>query len=158
MTETGHPGTAGARDMPLYHHHIISPVTSPPPGNDSADDSDYDDADLSSPNDSFYPAVCESAPHYTIDQSNMSVAKTVSPTIDSPIMSDSGVVFSTPSPLKRLDAKNGGIPGSAKWLKERNDALETERLDLVQKTLEMQVGKSIAHVFCVHRKFAESLT
>jgi hypothetical protein len=32
-----------------------------------------------------------------------------------------------------------GVPGSARWLKERNEALEAERLALVKQTLEVQV-------------------
>jgi hypothetical protein len=31
------------------------------------------------------------------------------------------------------------VPGSARWLKERNEALEAERLALVKQTLEVQV-------------------
>ena len=31
------------------------------------------------------------------------------------------------------------MPGSARWLKERNEALEAERLALVKQTLEVQV-------------------
>ena len=38
------------------------------------------------------------------------------------------------------DASSGhkGVPGSARWLKERNEALEQERLALVKQTLEFQ--------------------
>ena len=35
-------------------------------------------------------------------------------------------------------ASHKGVPGSARWLKERNDALEEERLALVKQTLEVQ--------------------
>eukprot|EP00960_Hanusia_phi_P029850 748210-Hanusia_phi.AAC.7 len=43
--------------------------------------------------------------------------------------------FSDPS---HTDSSSRGVPGSARWLKERTDALEAERLDLVQHTLELQ--------------------
>jgi len=35
-------------------------------------------------------------------------------------------------------ASHKGVPGSARWLQERNDALEEERLALVKQTLEVQ--------------------
>ncbi|EKX42847.1 hypothetical protein GUITHDRAFT_111214 [Guillardia theta CCMP2712] len=44
-------------------------------------------------------------------------------------------VYSAPS---HSDSSSRGVPGSARWLKERSNALEAERLDLVQHTLELQ--------------------
>ena len=44
--------------------------------------------------------------------------------------------------------QNGGAAsaGSARWMKERNDALEAERLSLVHHTLEVQVTLALALV------------
>ena len=36
------------------------------------------------------------------------------------------------------EASYKGVPGSSRWLKERNEALEEERLALVKQTLEVQ--------------------
>ena len=46
----------------------------------------------------------------------------------------------SPSASETSSAVGGkGVPGSARWLKERNEALEAERLALVKQTLEVQV-------------------
>ena len=44
-----------------------------------------------------------------------------------------------PTKIKLTLFPQGGVPGSARWLRERNDALEGERLALVHQTLEVQV-------------------
>ena len=46
--------------------------------------------------------------------------------------------------LDSLDER-GGVPGSARWLRERNEALETERLTLVHQTLDIQVTHMTSH-------------
>jgi len=54
------------------------------------------------------------------------------------------VLGSPAAPTNFLDShdERGGVPGSARWLKERNEALEHERLTLVHQTLEIQVTPS----------------
>jgi hypothetical protein len=45
----------------------------------------------------------------------------------------------SPSASESSSAVGGrGVPGSARWLKERSEALEVERLALVKQTLEVQ--------------------
>ena len=44
----------------------------------------------------------------------------------------------SPSASEDTSASGKGVPGSARWLRERNEALEAERLGLVKQTLEVQ--------------------
>jgi len=44
----------------------------------------------------------------------------------------------SPSDSADTSASGRGVPGSARWLRERTEALEAERLALVKQTLEVQ--------------------
>lgn len=43
----------------------------------------------------------------------------------------------SPTASEDTSASSKGVPGSARWLRERNEALEAERLALVKQTLEV---------------------
>jgi hypothetical protein len=50
----------------------------------------------------------------------------------------------SPTASEGTSASGKGVPGSARWLRERNEALEAERLALVKQTLE--VGSRVRSV------------
>ena len=113
---SGDSATA-ARDYGAHLHHLLPEIQPPTPAGvsrpTSKSMSSYH-SDVDSESESVLP-------HQQLGSSDGQPSRSYSPTAS-----------------EGTSASSKGVPGSARWLRERNEALEAERLALVKQTLEVR--------------------